>query len=252
MKKISKEIIIQPNFVNHTDYYSETVIQVYEYLGQIEISITPKKYENVLGELLHQFNLKPILKAEEINRLAKKYGSEELTMLLFEHFSFLSFTILNNSIGWLNNVNKVNGVFDFAEFQEDYKKCNSKKYDCPLLLTLSNIEARSFDFYGAFNTALSFAKENGITQIDSLIYKQPSKRRTKTLRPVFSDIGYLLYERIVNVTYHRYNQYLSSFSDNISKPSTLFGLCGCNTNNYTTFLDYISHLGIDNNSCIFR
>ena len=217
------------------DYYSDSSVEVYDSISSD-------------AEPIFSFKFTSLLSLDEFEKLAMKYENREFAKRLFEKLSQISFSLLEVSIQWLNEISKSNGVFDIEEIRKDYMNFGKYALDCPICNAASQIRARSINIYGSMELALKISVQNHISIVDKLLYKNYSKHSKSIPRLVYSEIGQSLVDIVIYITYCKYGNYLKQFSSKLNRPQTLLGLFNSNKKQAEYFRTYLLELGLNPNS----
>jgi len=238
--------LYQHLFVDRFDYFSDFEIKVFESDTMSRAIDEPPLFE---------FRLTPLLTINDFEKIARESGNYNLSIRLYQHISLFSFTILQQSVGWLNSVCKANGAFDVLELRKEYAERIITKYPCPLIKVITKRHSDNIDIYGVFRDALKYANQNNIDNIEDLLYQSKSKHKFvakrnfgSVLKREYSAIGKAIIDTIINISYIKFDRYLVDFPNARKKPESLLSLFGSNRKRARVFIEYLRELGVNQSS----
>lgn len=210
----------------------------------------PISARNKTESPLFEFRLTPLLALSDFQKVAKEYGNYKLAECLYRQMSLLSFSILQDSVNWLNEISKSNGTFDLSKIRSDYTSKILARYPCPLIKAVANTNTDNIGIHRTYQNALLYANLNGISDIDALLYGKVQRNKSKKplTKRTYSSVGKELIDTVINISYIKFEKYLAQYSNKKSKPDNILALFAGNKSKSDTFLLYLENFNVNKNS----
>lgn len=220
---------------NNIDFTKNGIINVYAASGINQLE---------KGQKLFDFAYETILKDEEYKKLLTYYDNSILFVELYRRISFIYFDHYTACTKWYIENSKSLAAFNLEAQIKKYELKIQDDFCCPIVRYLDMEMLDNVNIYRNIKTIMAESESKNIDSINILIYGDNELIRINQ-PPTFN--GKILLNSIVNITYHRFLQFLKSVDNTQNKDSsedTLINIFSENEAKYSVIKSAIYDLNI--------